>query len=217
MRRTLVVGTKNRGKLVEIQRLFAGLELDLVPLTDRPDAPDVVEDGHTFLENAVKKAQTIARWSDCLTLAEDSGLEVAALGGQPGVYTARFGGPELSARERCRYLLAQMRHVADAERQAAFRCVAVVADPAGPMVVREGRCPGVIGYELRGEEGFGYDPLFIIPEMGRTLAQLSPEEKDQVSHRAQAMRALIPILTALSQGWGWDAASRQPQLSRRDP
>ena len=213
MRLALIIGTTNRGKLVEIQKLFAGLELDLLPLTEIPGAPEVVEDGQTFLENAVKKAQTIVRWSGRLTLAEDSGLEVAALGGRPGVYTARFGGPGLSARQRCRYLLAQMQRVPPTGRQAAFRCVAVLADPAGPMLVREGTCAGIIGYELRGEQGFGYDPLFVIPQMGRTLAELSLEEKERVSHRAQAMRALIPILTALARGCPWDEACQIPATS----
>jgi XTP/dITP diphosphohydrolase len=213
----LIVGTKNRGKLVEIQRLFSGLELDLLPLTDIPEAPDVEEDGQTFLANAVKKAQAIVRWSGRLTLAEDSGLEVAALGGRPGVYTARFGGPGLSSHQRCRYLLEQMRDVPATARQATFRCVAVLADPAGPMLVRDGQCPGVIGYELRGEHGFGYDPIFIIPQLGRTLAELSAEEKERVSHRAQAMRALIPVLTALAQGCTWDEACQIPETSRQNP
>jgi XTP/dITP diphosphohydrolase len=208
LRRVLVIATRNRGKLVEIQRIFSGLELELRPLVDLPGAPEVVEDGSTFLDNAVKKARTIAEWSGQLTLADDSGLEVAALGGRPGVYTARFGGPGLSARQRCLYLLEQLREVPEAERQAVFRCVAVLADPAGPMLVREGCCAGMIGYELRGEQGFGYDPLFVIRPLGRTLAELSPEDKDRVSHRAQAMRALRPALAALAAGQSWDAACR---------
>jgi XTP/dITP diphosphohydrolase len=198
-----MVGTTNRGKLVEIQRILSGLDLDLMPLTDLPQAPEVVEDGLTFRENAIKKARTVAAWSGKLTLAEDSGLEVAALGGQPGIYTARFGGPGLSSRQRCLYLLDQMRRVPDPERQAAFRCVAVLMDPAGHMAVREGRCPGVIGHELRGEGGFGYDPIFLLPEKGCSLAELSPEEKDLVSHRAEAVRAMIPILTTLARGGLW--------------
>lgn len=145
----------------------------------------------------------MAAWSGKLTLAEDSGLEVAALGGQPGIYTARFGGPGLSSRERCLYLLERMRGVPEPERQAAFRCVAVLMDPAGHMMVREGRCPGVVGYDLRGEGGFGYDPIFLLPEKGCSLAELSPEEKDLVSHRAQAIGAMIPVLTALAQGGAW--------------
>jgi XTP/dITP diphosphohydrolase len=198
-----MVGTKNAGKLVEIQRIFSELDLDLIPLTDCPQAPEVVEDGLTYRANALKKARTIAAWSGQLTLAEDSGLEVAALGGQPGVYTARFGGPGLSARQRCLYLLERLRDVADGQRQAVFRCVAVLMHPSGRMVVREGCCPGVIGQRLRGEGGFGYDPLFLLPEKGCSMAELSPQEKELVSHRAQAMRGLIPVLAALAQGSAW--------------
>jgi XTP/dITP diphosphohydrolase len=203
LRLTLLVGTKNRGKLVEIQRILSGLDLDLLPLTDLTQAPDVVEDGLTYRDNAVKKAQTIAAWSGQLTLADDSGLEVAALGGQPGVYTARFGGPGLSSRERCLYLLERLRGVPAGQRQAVFRCVAVLMNPAGRMTVREGQCPGMIGHDLRGEEGFGYDPLFWLPEHGCTFAELSSEQKDASSHRAQAMRPLIPVVTALAQGRPW--------------
>jgi XTP/dITP diphosphohydrolase len=203
LRLTLLVGTRNRGKLVEIQSILSGLDLDLLPLTDCSQVPDVIEDGLTYRDNAVKKARTYAAWSGQLTLAEDSGLEVAALGGQPGVCTARYGGPGLSARERCLYLLDRLRGVPDGQRQAVFRCVAVVMDPAGRMTVREGQCPGVIGHELRGEGGFGYDPLFWLPEHGCTFAQLSPEQKDMSSHRAQAIRALIPVFTTLAQGGPW--------------
>jgi XTP/dITP diphosphohydrolase len=182
---------------------LSGLDLDLLPLTDFLQAPDVVEDGLTYRDNAVKKAQTIAAWSGQLTLADDSGLEVAALGGQPGVHTARFGGPGLSSCERCLYLLERLRGVPDGQRQAVFRCVAVLMNPAGRMSVHEGRCPGVIGHDLRGEEGFGYDPVFWLPEHGCTFAELSSEQKDASSHRAQAMRALIPVLTTLAQGGPW--------------
>src|SRR5262245_13509450 len=106
-----MVGTKNQGKLVEIQRILSGLDLDLLPLTDFPQAPDVVEDGLTYRDNAIKKARAVAAWSGRLTLADDSGLEVTALGGQPGIYTARFGGPGLSSRERCFYLLERLHGV----------------------------------------------------------------------------------------------------------
>lgn len=205
MRLTLLVGTKNLGKLVEIQRILSGLDVDLLPLTDFSQAPDVVEDGLTYRDNAIKKARTITAWSGQLTLAEDSGLEVAALGGQPGVYTARFGGPGLSSRERCLYLLEGLRGVPDGQRQAVFRCVATLMDPAGHMIVREGLCPGVIAHDLRGEGGFGYDPLFWLPEQGCSFAELSSEQKDVISHRAQAIRALIPVLTALAQGDPWPA------------
>jgi XTP/dITP diphosphohydrolase len=199
----LIVGTKNQGKLVEIRRILSGLDLELHPLTDFSQAPDVVEDGQTYQDNAIKKARAIATWSGQLTLAEDSGLEVSALGGQPGVFTARFGGPGLSSRERCLYLLERLRDVPDNQRQAVFRCVAVLMDPSGRMAVREGRCAGMIGRDLRGEGGFGYDPLFRLPEQGCTLAELAAEKKDAISHRAQAIRAMIPVLTALAQGGPW--------------
>jgi XTP/dITP diphosphohydrolase len=203
LRLALIAGTKNRGKLVEIQRILSGLDLDLIALTDCPQAPDVVEDGLTYRDNAIKKARAVVAWSGQLTLAEDSGLEVIALGGQPGVYTARFGGPGLSSRERCLYLLERLRDVPEGQRQAVFRCVAVLMDPTGRMVVREGQCPGVIGHTLQGEGGFGYDPLFLLPEQGCSLAELSPEKKDSISHRAQAMRAMIPVLTSLARGGPW--------------
>jgi XTP/dITP diphosphohydrolase len=195
----LLIGTKNRGKFVEIQSILSGLDLKLLPLTDFLQAPDVVEDGLTYRDNAIKKAQTIAAWSGQLTLAEDSGLEVAALGGQPGIFTARFGGPGLSSHERCLYLLERLRQVPDDQRQAAFRCVAVLMEPSGHITVCEGQCAGVIGRELRGEGGFGYDPLFFLPEYGCSLAELAAAEKDRISHRAQAIRALIPVLLSMAQ------------------
>jgi XTP/dITP diphosphohydrolase len=200
-----LVGTKNRGKLIEIQSILSGLDLDLLPLTDCSQAPDVIEDGLTYRDNAIKKARTYAAWSGQLTLAEDSGLEVAALGGEPGVYTARYGGPGLNAQERCLYLLDRLRNIPDGQRQAVFRCVAVLMDPAGRTAVREERCLGMIGHDLRGEGGFGYDPLFWLPEHGCTFAQLSAEQKDVSSHRAQAIRALIPVFTALAHGGPWPA------------
>jgi XTP/dITP diphosphohydrolase len=202
---TLLVGTKNPGKIVEIRRILSGFDLELLALGDLLHAPEVVEDGLTYRDNAVKKARAIAAWSGQLTLTDDSGLEVAALGGQPGVYTARFGGPGLSSRERCLYLLDRLRGVPDAERQAVFRCAVVLMEPTGRMIVREGKCSGVIGHDLRGEGGFGYDPLFWLPEHGCTFAQLSSEQKDLSSHRARAVRAMIPVLTALAQGAPWPA------------
>lgn len=197
------MGTKNLGKLVEIRSILSGLDLDLLPLTDFPEAPDVVEDGQTYGENALKKARTIATWSGRLTLAEDSGLEVAALGGEPGIHTARFGGPGLTPRERCLRLLERLQGVPPEKRDARFRCVAVLADPAGHTLIREGSCAGRIGETLRGEQGFGYDPLFILPELGHTMAEISTAEKDAMSHRARAIRALIPFLSTLAQGGGW--------------
>jgi XTP/dITP diphosphohydrolase len=186
---------------------LSALELDLIPLSAFSQAPDVAEDGQTFRDNAIKKACTVAAWSGHPTLAEDSGLEVVALGGQPGVHTARFGGPGLTPHQRCQHLLDRLQGVPDAERQAAFRCVAVLVDPNGSMVIREGRCRGRIGHTLQGNGGFGYDPLFIIPELGLTLAELSPSDKDLVSHRAQALQAMLPFFTTF--------AARRPRCPGR--
>jgi XTP/dITP diphosphohydrolase len=194
------VATKNPGKLVEIQGICSGLDLELIPLSAFAQPPDVVEDGLTYQENAIKKAWSIAAWSGRHSLADDSGLEVAALGGQPGIYTARFGGPDLTSRERCERLLDRMRSVPEAERQATFRCVTAVADPAGYVFVRQGQCQGVIGHVLQGDKGFGYDPIFFLPKMGRSYAELSPQEKDLLSHRAHALRALIPLFTTVRYG-----------------
>jgi XTP/dITP diphosphohydrolase len=177
---------------------LSALELDLIPLSAFSQAPDVAEDGQTFRENAIKKACSVAAWSGHPTLAEDSGLEVVALGGQPGVHTARFGGPGLTPHQRCQHLLDRLQGVPDAERRAAFRCVAVLVDPNGAMVIREGHCRGRIGHTLQGNGGFGYDPLFIIPELGQTLAELSPSDKDLVSHRAQALQAMLPFFTTFA-------------------
>jgi XTP/dITP diphosphohydrolase len=182
---------------------LSALELDLIPLSAFSQAPDVVEDGLTFRENAIKKACALGAWSGRPTLAEDSGLEVTALGGQPGVYTARFGGPGLTPHQRCQHLLDRLRGVPDAERQAAFRCVAVLVDPNGSMVVREGHCRGRIGHTLQGNAGFGYDPLFIVPELGQTLAELSPRDKDLVSHRAQALQAMLPFFATFAARRSW--------------
>ncbi len=190
---------------------MSGVDLDVIPLIDLANAPDVDEDGLTYRENAVKKACTIATWSGRLTLADDSGLEVTALGGAPGVRTARFGGHSLTPRERCLYLLERLQGVPPAERHAAFRCVAVLADPEGHIAVWEGCCEGVIGHTLQGEGGFGYDPVFIVPELGHTLAELSPAEKDVLSHRARALASVLPLLAALTRGASWPEACESTQ------
>ena len=200
MHLAFVVATTNPGKLVEIQGIFSGLDLEAMPLSAFSRPPEVVEDGLTYQENAIKKACSIAAWSGRLSLGDDSGLEVAALGGEPGIYTARFGGYGLTSRERCERLLDRMQGVPEAERQAAFRCAVALADPAGYVFVRQGQCQGVIGHALQGDKGFGYDPIFFVPAMGRSLAELSLQEKALVSHRAHALRALIPLFTALRHG-----------------
>ena len=165
MRLTLLVGTTNPGKLVEIRRILSGLDLDLRPSADFEQAPEVVEDGLTYRDNAVKKAQTIAAWSGQLTLADDSGLEVVALGGRAGCLYGTIWWSGLSARERCLAICWSSLHgVPDSRRQAVFRCVVVLMEPdwAHDRAVRGGQCRGVIGHALRGEGGFGYDPTLLV-------------------------------------------------------
>lgn len=196
----LLVATSNRGKLAELRSLLADLPIELVSLAEAlPDAPPVVEDGETFLENALIKARAAALRSTWVTLAEDSGLEVDALGGRPGVRSARFAREGATDAENNAALLSALAHVADDQRRARFRCVMVLLDPRSPdePVVTEGRCEGWIGREPRGAGGFGYDPLFVVEGYGRTMAELDEVEKNRVSHRGKATLAMRAALEAL--------------------
>ena len=190
----LLVATANRGKLHEIQALLAGLPLTLVTPADLGLHVEVTETGNTYAVNAALKATTFARLSGLLTLADDSGLEVDALGGLPGVRSARFSPiPGATDADRRQYLLQQL---GDKSRPwtAHFHCTVALADPAGEIVYFEGDCPGEIIPTERGDNGFGYDPIFLLPELGRTMAELSMAEKNRLSHRSRAIMASIPYL-----------------------
>lgn len=193
----LILATKNKGKVQEMQGLLADLSNIAVMGLDDADlvrAPSVVEDGQTFHDNALKKALTIARYAGKLTLADDSGLEVDALQGKPGVYSARFAGENSTDEENNEKLLELLQDVPPEERTARFRCVLVLADYEGEIAYAEGVCEGFILEQPRGEGGFGYDPLFFCAEKERTMAELSLAEKNQVSHRGKAiieMKALF--------------------------
>lgn len=197
---TLVVATTNRGKLAEFRELLADLPLEVVGVGDiLSDPPRIVEDGATFHENAMKKALTVARAASMLTLADDSGLEVDALDGAPGIRSARFAGERATDAENNALLLSALAGVSDDRRTARFRCVLVLVDPFSrtkePNVVAcEGACEGWIAREARGTAGFGYDPLFIVDAQGRTMAELADLEKNAISHRAAAFRQLRPLL-----------------------
>jgi XTP/dITP diphosphohydrolase len=193
----LLVATRNPGKLSEYEELLAGLPVELTYLESEGIAEDVEETGSSFAENAVLKARRYALISGLLTLADDSGLEVDALGGEPGVHSARYAGPGATDEDRYRLLLDKMREVPPGERSARFRCVIAVAEPEGQTYTVDGVCEGVIAYSPEGEFGFGYDPVFYMPERGKTMAQLPPEEKNQVSHRARAAHAIRPVLESL--------------------
>jgi XTP/dITP diphosphohydrolase len=192
--RELVVATENPGKLREIKESLKGIEVQILSLTDLPPRAPVEEDGNTFRENAFKKARAVAHHTGRLCIADDSGLEVDQLGGAPGVHSARFAGEDASDTDNNRKLLRCLEGIPSSQRRAVFRCVIAVVDPQGKASWVEGTCSGVIGEKERGTQGFGYDPLFIIPELGKTLAELPLEEKNRISHRGKALAALKRVL-----------------------
>jgi XTP/dITP diphosphohydrolase len=196
----LLIATLNRGKLREYRELLAGLPFELVSLADVGIAEDVAETGATFLENARLKAETYARRSGLLTLADDSGLEVEALAGEPGVRSKRYAGDAKSDAERNQILLDRLKNVPVGRRGARFRCTIVIASPAGLTWSSEGTCAGEIAFEPRGTNGFGYDPVFILQGDGRRMAELPAGEKNRVSHRARAAQGAREILAKLAQG-----------------
>ncbi|HSQ63582.1 MAG TPA: RdgB/HAM1 family non-canonical purine NTP pyrophosphatase [Polyangiaceae bacterium] len=198
---SLVVATNNRGKLEELRALLEGLPIELLTLAD-VGAKDmvIVEDGATFEENAIKKARAVAEATMMLTLADDSGLEVDALGGQPGVRSARFAHERATDSENNAALLGRLEEVGDARDDgrfpARFRCVLALVDPyeAHEPHLSEGRCEGAITRTPRGTGGFGYDPLFLVEGGDKTMAELAAEEKNRISHRALACLRLRPVL-----------------------
>lgn len=188
----LILASNNAHKLVEI-RAILGSEFDeILSMKEAGIVHETVEDGSTFLENAEKKAREIMEISGCYALADDSGLCVEALGGAPGIYSARYAGEHGDDKANNRKLLRELEGVED--RRAHFACAMVLVRPDGSVVRAEGRMDGVIAFEESGENGFGYDPLFYLPERGCTNAQLSPEEKNAISHRANALHALVKKL-----------------------
>ncbi|MGE5307501.1 MAG: XTP/dITP diphosphatase [Deltaproteobacteria bacterium] len=188
----LVVATRNRKKLEEIREILGDLKVRLSSLADYPDAPEVVEDGKTFKENAAKKARVIAAFTGKLTMGEDSGLCVDALGGAPGVYSARFAGKGKDDEKNNQKLLRLLKGKRD--RKAHYVCAVALADPGHLVGVVEGTCSGVIGTEPHGTFGFGYDPLFVIPRYRKTFAQLGPAIKHSMSHRFRALKKAGELL-----------------------
>jgi len=190
----LLVATNNPGKLAEYQALLADLPIELTYLEAEGITLQVEESGSSFRENAILKARRYAEVSGLLTLADDSGLEVDALGGEPGIRSSRYAGPGASDADRVRLLLENLRDVPWERRQARFRCVVAIATPDGQVYTAEGECSGIIAFEPRGGHGFGYDPVFYVPEFDATMAELPPEVKNRVSHRARAVQAARPLL-----------------------
>jgi len=200
----LVLGTSNRGKGRELAGLLAEVKLELLTLADFPDAIDVVEDGETFADNARLKATQQARHLDRWVLAEDSGLMVDALDGAPGVYSARYSGPNATDESNNGRLLAQLGQTPLEKRTAQYVCHVTLCDPSGAIRAEtESFCPGRILFEPEGSHGFGYDPLFEVVEYGRSFGVLGPEVKARLSHRAKAARQLIPALVELVDSGQW--------------
>lgn len=193
----LVVATRNQKKLKELQELLADMPVTIRLISEFPDAPEVEETGQTFAENAELKARSAAESTGHIALADDSGLEIDALGGKPGVMSNRFAGPDASDQDKYMLILNLMDCIPDEHRSARFRAAVAIATPQGEVVVVEGKCEGVIAHEPSGEGGFGYDPIFYIPELGKTMAQLDSDEKNRISHRGEALRAAEKVLREL--------------------
>jgi len=191
--KTLLLATRNRDKVREIAAKLAHLNIKVKSFRDFPHLPEVVEDGETLEANALKKAREGFQATGIPTLADDTGLEVSALGGEPGVYSSRYAGENVSYADNRRKLLMEMENVSDNMRQAAFRTVVTIYDKKGYEQV-EGICEGVIIRGERGEGGFGYDPVFYVPEFGQTFAEMSLELKNRISHRGKAIDKAIEVI-----------------------
>jgi len=198
MIRELVLATRNRNKVIELVALLGDLGITIRTLEEFRDVPDVVEDGDTCEANAVKKARAIAESTGLPAVADDTGLEVDALGGRPGVYAARYAGEDATYEDNCRKLLRELTGVPREQRTARFLTVAAIALPSDGIRVAQGTLEGVIAEEASGTLGFGYDPVFLIPELGKTLAQLPADQKNTISHRAKAFAKVREMLSASS-------------------
>jgi len=194
MSRKLLVASANRGKIREIKTYLEnlnGIRLEIIGLDEFPALPEVEEDGDSFQANALKKARARAEQTGLLTLADDSGLSVEYLGGEPGIYSARYAGEDATDEENNQKLMEKLKDLPEEKRKAAFICVMALVDPhSGEEIVVEGRCDGLIQLFPAGENGFGYDPIFYLPDFGKTMAELPLETKNQISHRAATLQKL---------------------------
>jgi XTP/dITP diphosphohydrolase len=193
----IVLATRNRHKGVELAALLGDLGIRIRTMDEFPGVPDVVEDGATCEANAVKKAREVATATGLPAVADDTGLEVDALGGRPGVYAARYAGERATYEDNCRKLLEELSGVPREKRTARFITVAAIALPSDGVQVATGELRGAISEKPAGSRGFGYDPVFFVPELGKTLAELSPEEKNRISHRAKAFLQAKELLRSM--------------------
>lgn len=186
----IVFATGNEGKMREIRSILADMGFEILSMKEAGIEAEIEENGTTFEENALIKAQSIAAYTDAIVLADDSGVEIDYLNKEPGIYSARYMGEDTSYHVKNQNLIERLTGVPDEKRTARFVCAIAAALPGGDSIVTRGTIEGRIGYEERGEGGFGYDPIFFVPEYGKTTAELSAEEKNEVSHRGKALRLM---------------------------
>ena len=190
MRKTIIFATGNQGKMREIRQILEGMDVEILSMKEAGIETDIVEDGADFTENAVIKAKAIAAMTDCIVLADDSGLEIDYLNKEPGIYSARYLGEDTSYDIKNADLLRRMEGVEEKLRTARFVCAIAAVMPDGEVLTTLGTIEGHIGYEPKGENGFGYDPIFYLPEYGCTSAELTEKEKNAISHRGRALQAM---------------------------
>lgn len=186
----IVVATKNEGKVKEIKSIFNDMDVDIFSMNELNINVNIVEDGNSFKENALIKARKIVKYCNEITIADDSGLVVDYLNGLPGIYSARYAGENASDNDRINKLLKELSGIEFKKRTARFICAIALAFPDGTEYIVEGKCEGIIDYELKGNKGFGYDPIFYLPEYDKTMAQIDSVLKNKISHRAVAMKLL---------------------------
>lgn len=193
----IVFATANAGKVKEIKEILADFSVEVVSLKEMGITADIEENGKTFEENSLIKAREICKLTGFPALADDSGLEVDYLNGEPGIYSARYLGYDTDYDYKNNYIINQLKEAKDAERTARFVCAISLVLPDGREFVKKGVMEGQIGYEIKGENGFGYDPIFYLPEHGKTSAELSAEEKNKISHRGKALREMKDLIASL--------------------
>ena len=192
--RKLLIASTNKGKIKEVKAQLKEFDFEIVGLDSYPQLMNIKEDGNSFKENALKKARVSAKETSLLTLADDSGLEVDYLDGRPGIYSARYAGEDASDEENNKKLLEELKEVKKEDRTARFRCVMALVDPENEFnETVDGSCEGIILEESKGENGFGYDPLFYVKSKNKAMAELPAEEKNQISHRAQALKKMKKV------------------------
>ncbi|MDR1695800.1 MAG: XTP/dITP diphosphatase [Endomicrobium sp.] len=196
MIKEIIVATGNKHKVEEISEILKGLDIKVIPMTSFPEYPETVEDGAVLEENASKKAKEAAAFFKKWVIADDTGLEVDFLNGEPGVYSARYAGENCSYQDNNNKLLEKLKDVPYEKRTAKFRCVIAVSSPEGEVSLADGQIFGIISGTLAGVNGFGYDPVFFVPEYNKTFAELSPEVKNKISHRAKALQKAKEIIKA---------------------